>query len=886
MQDGRGSDQAEWPPEPGALHGQVWRDPDDARPTIILLVHPGTPFVRPASLDDQVAIQRVAHEYLVGVVRALDLPLPAWWLLALDPDCGPQPGFGWLPVFHPDKDEAPRPIASVVVENIRRKRPTSRTLILLAAERNGDLVLGSEFGIRVVVHAFQLPDRTQWIRITGFSASLPFGDYRSEAGDDLFLLSAAEVETLQASLITFRNTIALKLGLQSHSTFFRGFRFGRPDARGRRIEMKGRGLAVSQGAEPFAFLVETRASGGSLGADLLSCRKTLLSACMAQAPARVLRSDPASHDPPELWRCRRPTRSEATLDATREPEPQAIPLRIPGSLDVVQTWYVRGDNPNGPDGGVKKVQLSIPVPPVRSNNFTAVSTFRNLRQLFERFDIYQIPRLKYFQHASLPLKAHYRSGVRPGWGKNGQTINGRVLPQGWPPDAVFVPAAADRPLLHVHLALGNLSTRARQPLNSLNPSPAEPLGFAADPRWIWHEISHVLLMAALGELEFRFAHSMGDGLAAIVADPHSKLADNPRWRGYTFPWIFVPRRHDRCVLHGWGWNGQLGRPLRDVPENNRLHQKGYLTEQILSTSLFRMYRCLGGDTVKPGTREADPQARQLASDYAVYLIMEALRLLGDPAVVPAARAELFVAALINADERMETETFPPGAPALDRVPWTGGCTHKAICWAFQAQGMHAGAGIENAPGVPPDVDIYVEDRRQTIETFPDAQIEHGPGSYVPVSLDWAGLPAAPEVDVVPGWFALAAAMERTNGGMAVKVGNRGTLAAAKVTVRLWHNNWPVGQDPPLWNQAVWTAAGTEGPQNIPSSQSRVFVGFGPLAALLAAPGRHLVLAEAVCVTDRANNDPTTNLPCSRRPTPLHELVPMDNNLGLTVIKVP
>ena len=71
--------------------------------------------------------------------------------------------------------------------------------------------------------------------------------------------------------------------------------------------------------------------------------------------------------------------------------------------------------------------------------------------------------------------------------------------------------------------------------------------------------------------------------------------------------MFTPRRHDRCVLHGWGWSGSLGRALRERPDGERLRLKGYWTEQILSTSLFRLYRCLGGDTVTAGAAALDAQ---------------------------------------------------------------------------------------------------------------------------------------------------------------------------------------------------------------------------------------------------------------------------------------
>ena len=87
------------------------------------------------------------------------------------------------------------------------------------------------------------------------------------------------------------------------------------------------------------------------------------------------------------------------------------------------------------------------------------------------------------------------------------------------------------------MALADLSTRGRKPWNGTKRSSAEPLGIAADARWIWHEIGHVLLTTSVGDLQFRFAHSPGDALAAIVSDPESELATDANWRGATFPWV-------------------------------------------------------------------------------------------------------------------------------------------------------------------------------------------------------------------------------------------------------------------------------------------------------------------------------------------------------------
>ena len=400
-------------------------------------------------------------------------------------------------------------------------------------------------------------------------------------------------------------------------------------------------------------------------------------------------------------------------------------------------------------------------------------------------------------------------------------------------------------------------------------SPAEPLGIASDRRWLWHEIGHVLLMASVGELEFRFAHSAGDALAAIVADPTSEIP--AAWRGATFPWVFVPRRHDRCVHQGWSWSCSLRRAHASVPNADPVRRKGYRSEQILSSSLFRAYRCLGGDTVDASTGEPDPVERAAASHYVVYLIMRGIELLGDARFAPANQPEEFVRALVEADTAPPF-TFP------NRI---GGCARKVIRWAFQAQGMYPADPnvISNVPGRYDPVDIYIDDRRPTAETTERCSVEHGPGAYVPISLDWGRYTDAQPADAgIPRWFALDTAVENQGGQIFVTVGNRGRAPATGVTVSVWWHVWPAG-DAPEWSAAQWTQAGAQPPQDIPPGETRQFGGF-PLGF---GAGRHLVLAQATCPDDRAHTDPATLYPCSLQATPLVDLVAGDNNLGLIVI---
>lgn len=78
-------------------------------------------------------------------------------------------------------------------------------------------------------------------------------------------------------------------------------------------------------------------------------------------------------------------------------------------------------------------------------------------------------------------------------------------------------------------------------------------------------------------------------MAAILLDPGSQAPD----RFLTFPFISIlnARRHDRDVTAGWAWGGTND-------------DRQYLSEQILSTTLFRVYRSTGGDAGDVATRRS------------------------------------------------------------------------------------------------------------------------------------------------------------------------------------------------------------------------------------------------------------------------------------------
>jgi hypothetical protein len=868
----------EWRPSPLALSITRQTDPAGTGPTSIVLEHLMSPFLVPVNPIDETAIFSGAYSYLRQVASFQPGLLPEHWIDALNPSrpSTPSPFFGWLPIRR--GDQTGDPMVSFFVERRSGDTLIDTTLVLLASERLAGKFIASEFGLRVAAQLRKISSDLYEMRVAGLSASVPFGIY-SSAGVDTVAWSESEQRQFLESLVQLRTPIASALGLNPESVRLRGLRLGQVNAREWQVELRGIGSAKPHNrteaveaptdvmVTPYEFLATGTTDGRTFPLLLKGLRKfpVVGDARRRSGMAHVFLQDAASHGSRDSVRKRRTTRTEAELDPCRAPEQifagASGPLTERGRFRVVRTPFVRSDIPIGGD---KRVRLPGDGPRIRSNTMSAVSAYWAMKDLFKRFDAYSIDPDAYFKIAQLPIEVMYRSGVRPGPGKDGQTINARVLPKGWGVDQFAITDPNERPKLQLHLALANLSHRWRTPWDGKHPSPAEPFGIAADSRWIWHEIAHILLMASVGELEFRFAHSAGDALAAIVADPQSQLATDPALRGATFPWVFLPRRHDRCVLNGWSWCGTQHQAVNLVPDVDRLRRKGYRSEQILSSSLFRLYRSLGGSTF------SDQTMRNSASHYSIYLIMSAIGRLGPIGAVPAQDVDHFVQVLREADTHTETWKVP----RLRGVRRIGGCAHKVIRWAFEAQGLYGDpAKITDGPGFPPAVDIYIADRRDTKATEP-GDVPYGPGSYKPVPLDWCDTPA---------WHATEEALDVRNGQFFVELGNRGDQSADAVTVRVFWHKWLADEPLPVWNAgAGWEEAlNPDAPQTVPPNGT---ARFGPFEPQKALPRCYILLAIADCAGDPANtNRLACNLPCSRLPTPLVDLVSGDNNLGLRVI---
>lgn len=515
----------------------------------------------------------------------------------------------------------------------------------------------------------------------------------------------------------------------------------------------------------------------------------------------------------------------------------------------------------------------------------ALHAYLRTRELFDRMAAYGLDAHAYFRMAELPLVIRPRAAtawgadgeattaeVRPFYGKAFGT-RGRSLHLGRP-QLVVKFGAADAAQRVLRDQPGRLSLRQAGPKPHRYPR-AQYLGVAADPRWAWHEFGHVLSHASTGELEFAFAHSAGDALAAIVCDPRARLARTPGQRGITFPWIEVPgRRHDRSPLRGYCWCGRRNRLRLDFHRRQEQFQHGYFEEQLLSSSLFRLYRCLGGDTLGqdgPGDPRPDLDRRLLASDLVVYLVMRAIGVLGPDSLATARTADQFVSALTDAD--LGTGTWQVTAPwpyenaAPRQLTWVGGRLHKLIRWAFEQQGLYATDRPDEACeglGQPPAVDLYIGDRRRQTEGQPPD------GGYWPVPLRGGTEPAP--------WWAHPDWVTRQDASLRVRVGNRGLHAAEGLTLRGWC--WAEGA-------RAWQ----------PLTAPRIDAPLAPAQTLdvwmAASDGRPLpagplwVLAVVDCPADASLLPHQAKPPAAPNdPTALMDWVAHDNNIALLRLEAP
>lgn len=432
--------------------------------------------------------------------------------------------------------------------------------------------------------------------------------------------------------------------------------------------------------------------------------------------------------------------------------------------------------------------------PVKTTDFTATNAYYHINWFFSLMQGMGFNLASYFDGTTFPVPVDH-------WGLGGATTVNAHCPGN---------AAGN--------GIGHFCFAAAQA--------GQNVGIADDVRVVIHEFGHALLWDQVNSPNFGFAHSAGDGLAAILMDPASLAPD----RFLTFPWPQgaagpLDRRHDRQVAAGWAWFGPM-------------YNTQYNGEQVLSTTLFRLYRSLGGDS----PHLAD---RQWAARYTAFLIIKAIGTLTTTTTNP----EVFATAMMNADRT--TVNFE-GHP--------GGATHKVIRWAFEKQGLygpnaHPGTTTPvTTEGNPPAVDVYIDDGR------------HGEYQYLHAFWECQDMWVRRNPD--GGLVHQNPAIGRTN-YMYVRVKNRGTQPATNVRVKAYHCNPGTGL---AWPDH-WSPMDTPelaAPAAIASGGSAIV---GPFAWKPEVFAHECLLAIASAAGDPGNDTTVMGSVSHAR------FVPFDNNIG-------
>jgi hypothetical protein len=354
---------------------------------------------------------------------------------------------------------------------------------------------------------------------------------------------------------------------------------------------------------------------------------------------------------------------------------------------------------------------------------------------------------------------------------------------------------------------------------------ASTITISAEPRIAWHEFGHELLFEHVGGPNFGFAHSAGDSLGVIMLDPDSQSPD----RFLTFPFCpTIVRRHDRPVSGGWGWFGSQW----DTQYNG---------EQVLSTTLFRLYRSTGGDA-------GDVAQRRLAARYICYLIIQGCGALTATTSDP----DVYVSAMMEADL---------GTPDFDGI--AGGAVHKVVRWAFEKQGLYRAPGAPTTDeGQPPDVDVYIDDGRAGEYPYQ--------GNFWNTTAIWNRLSSAASGTEADHETPIVGQVNY----LFVRVRNRGTQTATDITARAYHCVPATGLVwPDDWQES---ATGALAVADLPTGGDAIV---GPFEWTPEVIGHECLLATITAAGDRANTDPASLSPAAAGPIPHWRLVPFDNNIA-------
>jgi hypothetical protein len=463
----------------------------------------------------------------------------------------------------------------------------------------------------------------------------------------------------------------------------------------------------------------------------------------------------------------------------------------------------------------------------RTNNFGAVSAYYHQTELFKTIESLGFPRATYFDGTTFPIPVDHRA-----LGNEMNQINAHWSPNGSGGTG------------HMCYGLCDLTNTA------------QPLLRAVDPWVHWHEMGgHGTLGDHIGGSGFLgFAHSAGDGLAAIQMDPESQLRAlglPERFRYAPFRPFTIERRFDRDVAT-WAWGGGA----------NDDGGGGYGSEQILATCHFRIYRSIGGDHANLG-------GRQFASRMVTYLI---LRTIGNltPGTNPSNWDPLTMTNVPGRGAQLWCEEMQD----TDLENWTseglsGGAYNKVIRWAFEKQGSYQPPGAPTpvtTPGAPPAVDVYIDDGRA--------------GEYQFQAVHWQNM-SMWNRNASDGMSGHQNAIDGQTNYMYGKVKNRGTSTANNVTVRAFHSlpgaglTWPNDfvEMNPIGGLPIASIAA--------NNLAEVTIGPFEWEPNINAYGHDCVLMIASVAEDPSNIDNFTDVETIQE----WRLVPNDNNVGQRNVSV-
>lgn len=443
----------------------------------------------------------------------------------------------------------------------------------------------------------------------------------------------------------------------------------------------------------------------------------------------------------------------------------------------------------------------------RTNDFAAVNAYYHANKVFDVIEDLGFNLADYFDGTAFPVHVDHRASTSTMAGATGIEINAFCMgdgPTGLTGDGIGL----------VGYCLSDDT--------GVDDTTIHPLGRSVD-KWVhWHEIGgHGILWDHVNSANFGFAHSAGDSLAAFQNDPESLLRSMPERFQYapfrTWP-VGADRWFNRTVAAGWGWGG-----VKDTG--------GYNTEQIIATTLFRVYQALGGDA-------NEVAKRWHASRVATYLLLNAVGKLSPGA---------------NANSATDLHNKLAAADADD---WTseglaGGAYKKVIRWSFEKQNLWS--------GVPPAVDLYIDDGRG--------------GEYQYQAVHWNN-PSVWNRTAADGMAGQQPGVAGVESYAYAKVKNRGTMNASG-TVKVYHCLPGAGLTWPTDFVQAGPAAGLPTGNVLANSGNEVTVGPFAWTPNPNAYGHDCLIA----IVETAQDPSNVNNLGPGETIQEWRLVPHDNNVG-------